>query len=257
VSDVDGSDALRVATWNIRNGKAVNDGLNAWWFRRKAAVEAVEDLDADVVGLQEAYEFQLRYLERRLPHHVAVGFGRDDGRRKGEQSPLLGRIGRVELTELRTRWFSDEPDHPGSRLPGATHPRIATLALVRDLEAGRDLHVANVHLDQRRSDNRMRSLELLLGWMEGKRPLLLLGDLNAGADSPETTFLEAEGFVSAVPQDAGGTAHDWAGGEDGHRIDHIFLSEGLVAEAWEIPRKRFRGRLGSDHWPVAASLRFS
>jgi len=250
-------DPLRVATWNIRNGKAINDGLNAWWFRRRAAVEAIEDLGADLIGLQEAYQFQLRYLERRLPHHVAVGFGRDDGVRKGEQCPLLGRIGRVELTELHTRWFSDQPDQPGALLPGASHPRIATIALVQDLQAGRALHVANVHLDQRRSDNRMRSLEMLLRWMEGKRPLLVLGDLNAGADSPETTLLETEGFTSAVPEDAGGTAHDWAGGEDGHRIDHVFVSEGLAVTGWDIPRKRFRGRLTSDHWPVAATLTFT
>ena len=44
---------IRVATFNIRNSSAP-DGDNAWPVRRNATVAAIELLDADVVGLQDA-----------------------------------------------------------------------------------------------------------------------------------------------------------------------------------------------------------
>ncbi|HJR24407.1 MAG TPA: endonuclease/exonuclease/phosphatase family protein, partial [Acidimicrobiales bacterium] len=57
---------LRVATFNVRNGRALDGFVRAWPFRRRAVVAAIASLDADVVGLQEAYRFQLRSLLRGL-----------------------------------------------------------------------------------------------------------------------------------------------------------------------------------------------
>ncbi|MEJ7721431.1 MAG: endonuclease/exonuclease/phosphatase family protein [Ilumatobacteraceae bacterium] len=116
---------LTVATFNIRNGLAW-DGRNSWPLRRRATAKALAALDADIVGLQEVYGFQRRYLLGRVPGYRAVGKGRRNGRR-GEQCPILVRDP-VAIDADWTRWFGDEPEHPGSRLPGASFPRIATMA---------------------------------------------------------------------------------------------------------------------------------
>ena len=71
---------LRVATFNVRNGRAF-DGWNSWPFRRPATTAAIAGLEADVVGLQEVLRFQVSALRARLPRYGFVGSGRDDGRR--------------------------------------------------------------------------------------------------------------------------------------------------------------------------------
>ena len=43
--------ALRVATFNVRNGIAF-DGLDSWPLRRHTTAQAVAGLDADLIALQ-------------------------------------------------------------------------------------------------------------------------------------------------------------------------------------------------------------
>jgi len=79
---------LRVASFNIRNGIAW-DGLDSWPLRRPATAATIAGLDADLLGLQEVYGFQQRYLLRRLPGYAATGAGRTDGRSRGERCAVL------------------------------------------------------------------------------------------------------------------------------------------------------------------------
>ena len=242
---------MRVATWNVRNGLAL-DGWDSWPFRRRAARTALTGLGADVVGLQEVYGWQLRSLRRALPDHAAVGRGRDaDG--GGERCTLLVGPG-LRIVRHRTLWCSYTPSVAGSRLPGATHPRVVTVAEL-ELPCARRFGVAVAHLDQRHGVHRLRSVELLLGWLDPALQWVVLGDLNAGPASPPLRRLRAGGLTSVLPSGAGGTAHRFGGGEDGPRIDHV-----LVGGPWEvagahIAHPRPGGRLASDHWPVVADLR--
>ena len=93
----------------------------------------IADLDADLIGLQEVYGFQQRYLLRHAPGYAATGAGRTDGRGRGERCAVLYRSARLALTSSTTRWFSDTPDLPGSTGWGNRLPRIVTLARFTDL----------------------------------------------------------------------------------------------------------------------------
>jgi endonuclease/exonuclease/phosphatase family metal-dependent hydrolase len=243
---------LRVASFNVRNGRAL-DGRNSWPCRRRAAAAAVAGLDADVVGLQEVFAFQQRSLLRRLDGYVAVGRGRDDGRR-GERTPLLLREATVRAVAHATRWYGDDPDRPGTRLPGARFPRIATLATVEVRATGALAQVVCTHLDASRRDARRAAAEQLAGWLDPSLPRVVVGDLNARPDAPELAPLLAVGLRHALPPAAGGTNHDFTGRTDGQRIDHILVSEEVEVLAAEVAHPRPGGRLPSDHWPVVADL---
>jgi endonuclease/exonuclease/phosphatase family metal-dependent hydrolase len=245
-----GATALRVASFNLRNGRAL-DGRHAWPFRRRVTAEAVDGLHADLAGLQEAYGCQWRYLVRRLDRYDAVGRGRDP--RGGEAAPLLLARERVRALEHRTRWFGDTPDRPGARLPGARHPRIATIASV-EVDGTTRVQVANVHLDSVSVERRLRSTTQLVGWLDPEVPGIVLGDLNAGPDAPELQPLLDAGFRHALPAGAGGTAHQWTGRTDGPRIDHILVRGDIAVAGAEVQHPRPGGRLPSDHWPVVADL---
>jgi endonuclease/exonuclease/phosphatase family metal-dependent hydrolase len=231
------TDALVVASFNLRNGLAF-DWLHSWPFRRRATAEVVRALDADVLGFQEAYRFQLRSLQKRVPGYTAVGEGRNGGDR-GEHTPVLVR-GRVESSV--TRWFD---------VTDARFPRIATTAIV-DVR-GQRLRFTSTHLDESSSERRRASVEQLVTWFASEQgPHIVVGDCNDTLDDPMFERLRAAGFRSALPADAGGTSHHFSGGTDGRRIDHIFVpTDCEVIEA----HVDHTSRRASDHWPVVATIR--
>lgn len=243
---------MRVLTFNVRNGLAP-DGRHLWWRRRRAAAAVLADLDADVVGLQEAFVFQGRWLHRHLPDHVLVGEGRRGGWR-GEHNAVLVRRSAFTVVDATTRWYGDRPDRPGTRLPGASFPRIATIVRLAPTGGGPEVTVANTHLDEHLDANRLAAADQLVGWL-GDGPTVVLGDLNAGPDSAPLERLRAAGLVDALPADAGGTSHDFTGRTDGRRIDHVLVSAHWEVTAARVVTDRPGGRLPSDHWPVVAELR--
>lgn len=244
---------LRVATFNIRNGRAF-DGLDSWPFRRRATLRAIVDLDADIVGLQEVYRFQLRWLQRRLPDHVALAGSGRNANNRGEMCPLLVRRDRFGVSGVVTRWYGDAADTPGSRLPGAAAPRIAALA---DLHLhGSDIHiqVVNTHLDERSAARRTQSASQLLGWLRPNVPHLVLGDLNAELTDDALAVLASGDLRPVLQGSEGGTAHDFTGGTEGPQLDHILISRdwSIVGAGPHVSRSA--ARLPSDHWPVLAEL---
>ena len=243
-----------VATFNIRNGLAP-DGRHMWPLRRRVTAAMIRRLDADVLGLQEVYPWQRRYLLGRVDGYEAHGEGRSR-RRRGESCPILTRTGRLGVTEEKTRWFGADPDRPGGRLPRASFPRLATLVHAGERAGGGDFWVANTHLDERRPENRRTATEQIVTWLPRDQPVVLMGDLNTSEeDEPVFSVLAAAGLRSVLTGQAGGTTHRFRGGTAGPRIDHILVSEHWEVEAAAVVTDAPGGRLPSDHWPVRAVLR--
>ncbi len=245
---------LRVVSFNIRNGRAI-DGRQSWPFRRRSTAMAIARLDADAIGLQEVLGFQLQWLRSQLPAYEAVGAGRSRGQR-GERCPVLTHRAGVRLLDSCTRWYGDQPDRPGSRLAGAPFPRVATMCRL-ELEAGAVIQLTNTHLDARSSDHRQQSAEQLRSWLDPELPQIVVGDLNAKPDDPVLRTLAEAGLIQALPAHAGGTAHSFTGRADGRRVDHILASRHFEVTAAGVADHWGGGPLPSDHWPVVATLRLT
>lgn len=245
---------VRVASFNIRNALGP-DGRHVWPLRRAATLEAITALDADVIGLQEVRGCQLRWLRARLPGYDSYGSGRK-ARGGGERCLVLTRRGTVRVTDVETRWFGDPPARPGTRLPGARSPRIATIAHVAlgDGEGAIRAQVVNTHLDER-PEPRAQGARQIVGWLDPDLPQIVLGDLNAVPGSPVLDVLLASGLRSALPPDAGGTSHRFTGRTDGRQIDHVLVSRHWTVVAGRVAATPERRPLPSDHWPVVADLR--
>lgn len=247
-------DELVVATFNIRNGLAW-DGSSSWVFRSRSTGRAARALGADILAVQEAYSFQNRFLRSSLSGYRLVGRGR--GVRGGEWCTIYVRRDRLRILQVTTRWFGDDPERPGSRLPGASFPRIGTHARLVVEPDGAAFEVVNTHLDERDADNRRRSVEQLVEWLDPAVPRVVVGDLNATWEREPDLFavLTSAGLSDALPRDAGGTTHGFRGVSGKQRIDHIFVSgEWEVVESHVVVAEQAR-RLPSDHWPVVATLR--
>jgi endonuclease/exonuclease/phosphatase family metal-dependent hydrolase len=153
-------------------------------------------------------------------------------------------------------WFGARPDTPGSRIPGAGAPRVATIVHLTDRESGRLLVVVDVHLDEASAERRASSIRQLLAELRPDVPTVVLGDLN-GTEAERSLFdpLDDAGFVSALSPDAPGTAHQFRCVTDGPRIDVVRVNPLVEVVAGEVVVQLPGQRPASDHWPVRATLR--
>ena len=262
--------ALVAVTANLRTSSAP-DGDNAWPLRKDGAIALLRGLSPDVLGVQEALADQHDAVAAALSGYLAVGGGRDDGRRKGEFSSLFLRQARFELLDSGQFWLSPTPEVPGSMGWDAAYTRICTWARVRDRGNGRELLIANTHFDHLGVLAREQSARLIVARLHAEArkgnpdaiapPILLLGDFNSDERSSAYRAILDAGLVDAYrsvhpradPDEL--TFHDFKGLTLGRRIDFIFNSTDLRAIDATIVRTPIApGRFPSDHYFVSARL---
>ncbi len=256
------SPAIRIATFNIRNNRAIGDGRNFWWFRRTAALRAICGTDANLVGLQEVRWFPLQFLRRRFVDRFAVmSQGRTNGGWRGEHCTVLAQKERLGVQRWSTRWFSDTPDVPGSRFSGAPRPRMCAMVDVFDHVTQLPFTLVNAHLESFPVDVRARSIALLASWAtHADRPWIIVGDFNCAVDAPEMAPLWDAGFrdgLASIPARgiACATHHGFSpGGCDGDRIDHVLIPASATAANAAILNDKVDGKYPSDHWPVVVDV---
>jgi len=268
---------LQVMSFNIRYGTA-NDGPNRWENRRDMVFELLRQYRPDVVGLQEALQFQLEQICQALPMYHVVGVGRDDGKSKGEYCAILYRADRLELAQSRTFWLSDTPEVPGSITWGNACTRICTWARLVDKGTGSSFYLYNLHLDHVSQRSREYSAILVARRVAGRDrpdPYILTGDFNAGEDNPvikylkgQTTLVGPDGLRSHCPIVLAdsfrfvhpcarevGTFNGFKGDRSGPKIDFILVRPDLMVLDASIVHDNVAGRYPSDHFPVTARLR--
>ncbi len=108
--------------------------------------------------MQEVLLHQKQAIEADLPAYEFVGAARDDGRDRGEFSPLGFRRERFALLASGTFWLSPTPRVPG-RGWDAAYPRVASWARLKDKASHHMLLVVNTHFDQCRHDSTDRKRE--------------------------------------------------------------------------------------------------
>ncbi len=271
------SDAVEIMTFNVRYGTA-RDGRDHWEYRRDRVAHLLDSVGADVVGLQEVLDFQLREISEALPGYGVVGVGREDGGRKGEFAPILYDREKTELDTSGTFWFSDTPDQPGSAQWGNDNPRICTWARFKLTGRPEYFYVYNLHLDHRSRRSRRMSARLLARVIDKRvhqDPVLVTGDFNAGERSQAMKILMGPDTVSGFFPEAEltrdgrlydtyraspskklwrGTIHFFRGVPFLPKIDHILASHEFWVHSSRIVREEIDGRYPSDHFPVVAKL---
>ena len=253
---------LTVMSFNIRYGTA-KDGENEWARRRTMLFDLVREQDADLIGLQEALDFQIDEIVAAAPGYATIGVGRDDGRARGEFAALLFRKNRFRVAEAGTFWLSDTPTVTASKTWGNNITRICTWARLIDRD-GRGFFVFNVHLDHQSQPSRERSTQLLRERIDARSvatdPVLVTGDFNVGEKNPALATLLGplvDTFRVVRPQEMTvGTFTGFKFGNiEGDKIDYILVQPGTEVMHADIVRFTREQRYPSDHFPVVARVR--
>ena len=253
---------LKVMSYNIRMGIA-KDGTNSWEFRCPATIEMLNAQKPDVFGVQEAFEFQIRFIEEYCRDYKSVGVGRDDGKKKGEYMSIFWNKKTVSLLKWGTFWLSETPDKP-SRGWDAHCRRTATWALMKDKKTGKKFYFVNTHLDHKGKEAQKNGLKLIVDRIESINPqgypMILTGDFNIKPDNAALIELDSRMQSTrkiAADTDNHNTFNGWSVKPTDNVIDYIYISGFSSCPQYKTVTEKFAERpFVSDHYPIFARVIF-
>lgn len=260
---------VKAMTFNIRVDTFL-DGFNRWNNRKERVIEMLASNEPDVIGLQEALDFQVEDVVRAMPQYMVYAVGRNDGV-KGESCAIFYRKDRFKLVDSGTFWFSDTPQEPGSKDWGNLPPRICSWVYLVEKGTKKGFYAYNVHLDNMSQNSRRKSTQLLAKEIAARKmpsPFIVMGDFNMDLNNSAMRYLQNISGKSPYPKmidswqsvhgdksgTGTGTRHSIIDGLSGPRIDHIPISENARALEVSIDQRQIDGRYPSDHFPVIAKI---
>lgn len=255
---------LHVMTLNVRRrmNALTWPPADRWSVRRPRMEALLRQERPSILGAQEVLPDQAIAIRDALgSSYRFAGHGRHPGPR-GEACPVFYDDARLELREWQQVALSDRPDEPGSTSWGNVIPRVFVRATFRDRMTSMEVTVVNTHLDVFSARARQRAAEELHRVAAAQlRPVVLLGDLNAGpASAPWNALLSSERLMDAWTVAEARLSPEWGtyGGyrrpRRGRRIDALLVSRGVHVRRAAINGSRLDGGWPSDHLPVQALL---
>ena len=154
------SEEIKVISYNIRYNNP-NDGKDIWENRRNTIVDFINNESPDFLGLQEVNHSQLLFLNSNLSNYSFVGVGRDDGKTKGEYSPVFYNKNLFELINSDTFWLSSSPSKISVGWD-ASMERICTYGVFKSKVNNNKIWVFNTHFDHIGVLAREKSADLII-----------------------------------------------------------------------------------------------
>tara|TARA_B100000767_G_scaffold8341_1_gene8193 strand:- start:1052 stop:1846 length:795 start_codon:yes stop_codon:yes gene_type:complete len=255
---------LTVISYNIRYDNP-NDGENQWKYRKERVANYIKEIRPDIIGMQEVLDPQLVFLDVSLTEFSFVGVGREDGKTKGEYSPILYNSNSLSLLQTDTFWLSETPTVISVGWDAALE-RICTYAQFEHKETGQKFWVFNTHFDHIGELARIQSAKLINQKVKmlnmNNSPVVITGDFNLTPDTAPIKIFQNtyKDVMQKTPANANNygtfTGFDkLSNGED--RIDYIFQKGLKTLESTHIWLKTTSGGWASDHHPVQAIFSFN
>ena len=196
---------LNVGSFNIRNGRPLRPGEELpkkgdykkydGWDHRKVQLCDMINLEAfDVFGAQEVRKGQLDDMLAMLPDYDYVGVARDDGKEKGEYSPVFYRKDMFKLLDSGTFWLSETPDKVSKGWDGMCRRVCSWVYLQRKSDKTR-FYFLCTHLDHKGKVAKMEGAKLVVDFIKEHckgETAILVGDFNVVQNSePYKVFTES------------------------------------------------------------------
>jgi endonuclease/exonuclease/phosphatase family metal-dependent hydrolase len=266
---------LNIMSFNIRRGTA-KDGKNHWIFRRNRVSELLNNYLPDVLGLQEALDFQIAEIRAMLPGYEMAGVGNLGGS-KGLHTAIFYDAARFVPSAGGTFWFSDTPAIPGSKGWGNIIPRTCTWTRLMEKDSGQAFYFYNVHMDHISQRSRKKSVDFLTRFIHGRSsrdPFVLTGDFNARERSASIKYLKGkiplrikrigrvlnpeplmDTFRARYPHARNtATFHGFRRFFFRFKLDYIFVASSVRVQEAKIIKPQWKKRYPSDHFPLLTHI---
>lgn len=258
---------MNVMSYNIRMDNP-GDGENQWKFRKDLAANVIKFYAVDLFGAQEVLHHQLTDLLDRLPEYSYIGVGREDGKTKGEYSPIFYKKDRFVVVKNGDFWLAEDRYAVGKKGWDAACERVASWAIFRDKETGKEFFFLNTHLDHMGKVARHEGAALVLAEatkLSGNLPVIVTGDFNAipsddpiqvltnPGDSRHLTHTRALAGLRYGPE---WTFHDFGRIPLNERdwIDYIFVKGNIKVLSHGVLTETLNQLYPSDHCPIISTL---
>ncbi|MBR6672274.1 MAG: endonuclease/exonuclease/phosphatase family protein [Alistipes sp.] len=283
---------LVVASYNIRNDNSGDTKRGNGWAQRCPIIcDQIEWNDIDIFGAQEVKRNQIDDMLKELEGYSFVGVGRDDGKDKGEFSPVFYKTERFKLLDQGTFWISETPEKVGIKGWDAALPRICSYAHLQDKVTKKKFWFFNLHMDHIGVEARKEGAKLIarkITEMCGNEPAMVSGDFNVDQNNEAYKTIVSQGVLtdsyekSAKRYIQNGTFNSFNPNlYTKSRIDHIFVTKQVNVSHYAVltdgywtentmPAKSIKGeaapqeisfqkyihRCPSDHYPVMIRVTF-
>jgi len=257
------SEEIKVISYNVRYNNP-NDGKDIWENRRSTIVNLIKNENPDFLGLQEVNHAQLLFLNSNLSNYSFVGVGRDDGKTKGEYSPIFYNNNLFDLIKSDTFWLSSTPDKISVGWD-ASMERICTYAVFKSKTNKKNIWVFNTHFDHIGIEAREKSADLIISVInkltEPEDYVVLTGDFNLLDDSKpimnlQSNFNDTNKNLEKTDKSYGTFNNFKLNFVSKSRIDYVFEKNFKLINSRHIIVKTPEGRWASDHHPILAKLKF-
>jgi len=256
------SPRFNIMTFNIRYDNP-DDGEQNWHKRKENVIRMINFYDLDIIGMQEVLVSQLNYLKDNLPEFNSVGVGREDGKEKGEFTPVFYRKNRFRELDHGTFWLSETPDKVSKGWDAALE-RIATWIKLQDKTTGKEFLFINTHFDHRGKQARVESARLLktkIAKLANGKQVMLTGDFNLVPESEGIqTLIKPDGENTLVNSSSvaeitygpnwTSTGFDNRPYDQRRVIDYIFLKDIKTVKRYAVIAEKLNALQLSDHCPV-------
>ena len=256
------TDTVKVMTYNIRCGFCERpDDINNWSKRKFLVAYMIKTHNPDLIGLQEAEQFQVNDLIKMLDDYDFYGLGREDGTKKGESAAILYKKDKFKLEKKETLWLSETPNKVSKGWDAALN-RTVTIVKLKDIKSSKEFYFLNTHFDHIGETARTESSKLLVNQIEKLNPfpVVLTGDFNY-TESAEgykiiTSSLSDANKVSQTKSTGGNISFNGFGKdiEPDNKIDFIFINDQLDVLTHTIDTTTYNGLYPSDHYPVISDI---
>ena len=254
---------IKVISYNIRYNNP-NDGKDIWENRRNTIVDFVNNESPDFLGLQEVNHSQLLFLNSKLSNYSFVGVGRDDGKTKGEYSPIYYNKYLFELIKSDTFWLSSTPSKISIGWD-ASMERICTYGLFKSKANDKVIWVFNTHFDHIGDKAREQSADLIISMInklaKPEDHIIITGDFNLPDNSKpilnlQSNFNDTNKFLKKTDMTYGTFNNFKLNFISKNRIDYVFEKNFKLIDSRHVFVKTPEGRWASDHNPIIAKLKF-
>ena len=226
-----------MVTYNVHKCRGLDGRTSA-----TRIAEVLEEVEADVIGLQEVMGHQAEVIGSHLKMEFALGENR---RHRGYA------YGNVVLSRL--------PIRTTRNYDLSVHGREERGCLRADVEVnGAVLHVFNVHLGTAFIERRVQGRKLvapeLLNDVELERPRIVMGDFNEWTQGLATRLLRQH-LESADVRAHLQRSRTYPGLLPFLHLDHIYYDPVLQLERLHLCRTR-KALVASDHLPLVGEFRW-
>jgi len=255
---------FKVMSYNIRY-PATEDykSGNGWNDRKFGLIKLLHYHQPDIIGMQEVVYEQLVFLSENLNRYNWFGVGRDDGKQKGEFTPIFYDTTKFNFIEGKNFWLSDTPEKPSKSWDAALN-RIVTMVMLEFKLSKKRFYVVNTHLDHKGEIAREKSTELInaeISKLINNYPIILMGDFNTIPNSisyNNVVKLLKDSYLITKnsPYGPEGTSSGFSVCQDNqlNRIDYIFVSNDIEVIFYANLTDSYNKNYYSDHLPVIIKI---